>query len=78
VVKNFEWWCVKMGSGSQNGKWWSKWWIILIAGLSKWEVAVKMADNFKWWWVKWEVAVKVVDNFNCQFVKMGSGSQSGG
>jgi hypothetical protein len=20
LVKNFEWWCVKMGSGSQNGR----------------------------------------------------------
>ena len=23
VVKNFNWWCVKMGSGSQNGKYFS-------------------------------------------------------
>jgi hypothetical protein len=49
----------------------------LSGGVSKWEVVVKMANNFKWWCVKWEVAVKVVDNVNRRFVKMGSGSQNG-
>jgi hypothetical protein len=46
-----------MGSGSQsgkefevvicqNGKWQSQWQTILSGGVSKWEVVVKMADNF--------------------------------
>ena len=60
----------------------------MSGGASRWEVAVKVVDNFncwfvrvakkfKWWCVKWEVGLKVVDNVNCWFVKMGSGSQNG-
>ena len=59
----------------QIGKWWSKWWIILIAGFS----------NGKWWsqWQtilsggvsKWEVVVKMAKNFEWCCVKMGSSGQ---
>jgi hypothetical protein len=63
----------------QNGKWQSQWQVILSGGVLKWEVAVKVVDNFncwfvkvakkfKWWCVKWEVVVS----------QMGSGSQNGG
>ena len=36
----------------ENGKWQSQWQTILSDGVSKWEVVVKMADNFNWWCVK--------------------------
>ena len=63
VADNFEWWCVKVESGSQsgkefevvicqNGKWQSQWQTILSGGVLKWEVAVKVAKNLKWWCVK--------------------------
>ena len=52
VVKNFKWWCVKMGSGGQ------KWHVILIAAVSTWWVVVTVTNNFEQWHVKWEVGFK--------------------
>jgi hypothetical protein len=60
----------------------------LSGGVSKWEVVVKVMDNFNCRFVKvgrdlsggvsgWEVVVKMADNFKWWCVKMGSGSQSG-
>ena len=49
---------VKIGSGSQNGMWQSKWWVISIAGMSKLEGAVKVAGNSSGGMSKWEVVVK--------------------
>jgi hypothetical protein len=43
----------------------------------KWEVVVKVVDNFNCWFVKWEVVVTVVDNFEWCCVKMGSGQNGG-
>jgi hypothetical protein len=50
---------------------------ILGAGVSKWEMVVKVVDNLIVGMSKWEVAVKVAKNFKWLFVKMGSGCQNG-
>ena len=50
---------------------------ILGAGVSKWEVVVKVVDNLIADMSPWEVTVKVANNFKWLFVKMVSGSHSG-
>ena len=47
----------------QNEKWGSKVGDNLSGGVSKWEVVVKVVDNFNHWFVKMESGDQVVKNF---------------